>query len=251
MSLGARRSFSQTWEVSVEERKQSNLTTGQGESTPAGALDRRSFVRTATVGGAAAAALAAGGLGMPAFGATRNGNDIAPKSTPKLKDAGAGMHVGIGSVQMIACATLSRELSTCQVGQMGMDFSQLSVLAGFLEPILGILLGPGFSGPFAMSMYSLNQPTYDVNHGAGTIFGKGTIRSITKVAGITIEDAVAPFQVNATDGSRTGQRDSFFLSFTTPFWKTPGNPLATPSQVHSGWSQFGGELIVGEVSVTK
>jgi hypothetical protein len=235
----------------VEERKLSNLPAGQDESTSASGLDRRSFVRTATVGGAAAAALAAGGLSIPALGATRDGiHNITSKNVPTLKDAGAGMHVGIGSVQMIACATVSRELSTCQVGQMGMDLDQLSVLAGFLEPILGILLGPGFSGPFAMSMFSLSQPTYNVNHAAGTIFGKGIIRSITKVAGITIEDATAPFQVNATDGSRTGQRDSFFLSFTTPFWKTPGNPLATPSKFHKGWSMFGGELILGEISVT-
>lgn len=218
----------------------------------ASGIDRRSFVRTATVGGAAAAALAAGGMSVPALGSAKNGShSITSKNVPNLKDAGAGMHVGIGSVQMIACATIAKELTTCQVGQMGMDFSQLSVLAGFLEPILGILLGPGFSGPFAMSMFSLDQPTYDVNHSAGTILGKGTIRSITKVAGITIEDATAPFQVNATDGSRTGQRDSFFLSFTTPFWKTPGNPLATPSKFHKGWSMFGGEFILGEIRVTR
>ncbi|HEY2576147.1 MAG TPA: hypothetical protein VGI74_07545 [Streptosporangiaceae bacterium] len=236
----------------MEERKQSNLPAGQDESKPASALDRRSFVRTATVGGAAAAALAAGGLSMPAFGDTKNGtHKVTSKSVPTLKDAGAGMHVGIGSVQMIACATISRELVTCQVGQMGLDFSQLSVLSGFLEPILGILLGPGFSGPFAMSMFSLNVSSYDVNHAAGTIRAKGVVRSITKIAGITIEDATSPYIATSSDGSRTGQRDAYSLNFTTPFWKTPGNPLATPSTVHPGWSMFGGELIVGEISVTK
>jgi hypothetical protein len=205
------------------------------------------------VGGAAVAALAVGGLSAPAFAAASNG--AAPhstsKSVPTLKDAGAGMHVGIGSVQMIACATISRELTTCAVGQMGMDLEQLSVLAVFLEPILGKLLGPGFSGPFAMEMYSLNVSSYDVNHGAGTIRAKGVVRSITKVAGVLIEDATSPYLAVATDGSRTGQRDSYFLSFTTPFWKAHRNPLATPSTFHKGWSMFGGQLIVGEISVTK
>lgn len=237
----------------MKERKQSNFPAGQDETRPASAIDRRSFVRTATVGGTAAAALAVGGLSSPAFAAA--GNDVTPHSTgtavPTLKNAGAGMHVGVGSVQMIACATISRELVTCAVGQMGMDFSQLSLLAVFLEPFLGKLLGPGFSGPFAMEMYSLNVSSYDVNHRAGTIRAKGVVRSITKVAGVQIENATSPYLAVATDGSRTGQRDSYFLNFTTPFWKAHRNPLATPSKFHKGWSMFGGQFIVGEVSVTR
>lgn len=237
----------------MEERKQSNFSAGQDENGPASVIDRRSFVRTAAVGGTAAAALAVGGLSSPAFAAASNA--ATPHSTghtvPKLKNAGAGMHVGIGSVQMIACATISRELTTCAVGQMGMDFDQLSVLGTFLEPFLGGLLGPGFSGPFAMEMYSLNVSSYDINHRAGTIRAKGVVRSITKVAGVLIEDATSHYLAVATDGSRTGQRDSYFLNFTTPFWKVHRNPLATPSTFHKGWSMFGGHLIVGEINVTR
>lgn len=236
----------------MEQRKQTNLPADQDEAAFTSGIGRRSFVRAAAMGGAAATALAAGGLSAPALAAASNDTlDSAGTSVPKLKDAGAGMHVGIGSVQMIACATISRELTTCAVGQMGMDFDQLSVLAGFLEPFLGGLLGPGFSGPFAMEMFSLNVTSYDVHHAAGTIRAKGVVRSITKVAGILIEDATSPYLAVATDGSRTGQRDSYFLNFTTPFWRTPGNPLATPSKFHKGWSMFGGKLIVGDISVTR
>jgi hypothetical protein len=236
----------------------------QQESAQSSALDRRSFVRTATVGGATAAALAAaGGLASPAFAASGHSRHSGQaghsgqaaqaiqtdSSGPTLRDAGAGMHVGIGSVQMIACATISRTLTTCQVGQIGLTFSQLGALATFLEPILGILLGAGWSGPFAMEMYSKDVKTFEIDRPAGKMTAKGMVRSITKIAGVTIEDVTTPYLAVATDGR--GSQDSYFLSFTSPFWATPGNPLATPSTFHPGWSMFGGELIVGEVSVPR
>lgn len=207
-------------------------------------------MRTATVGGAAAAALAATGLGGSSALAATSGRAAATSSSaPTLQDAGAGMHTGIGTVQMLACASISRELVTCSVGQMGLDFTELSVLDNVLGPVLGPLFGPGFSGPFAMEMYSLNVASYDINRPAGVITAMGVVRSITKIAGILIEDATSPYLAVATDGSRTGQPDTYHLSFTTPFWSTPGNPLATPSTYHKGWSMFGGNLIIGEVSV--
>jgi hypothetical protein len=238
----------------VKEDK-SSLTAGRGEPAPSAGIDRRSFVRTATVGGATAAALAATGAlttsALAATNGTASHGGSTSDSVPTLKDAGAGMHVGIGSVQMMACATISRELTTCAVGQIGLTLSELSVLATFLEPILGFLLSPGWSGPFTMEMYSLNVKTYDVNRPAGRLTAKGTVRSITKIAGIMVEDATSPYIAVATDGRGGKNGDSYHLSFKTPFWSTPGNPLATPSTFHKGWSMFGGELIVGEVSVPR
>ena len=231
----------------------SGVTAGREESAPSEAVHRRSFVRTATLGGATAAALAAtGALSTSALAATngaasRDGSD----SLPTLKDAGAGMHVGIGSVQMVACATISRELTTCAVGQIGLTLSELPLLATFLEPFLGFLLSPGWSGPFTMEMYSLNVKTYDINRTAGKLTAKGVVRSITKIAGVMVEDATSPYIAVATDGRGRPGGDSYFLSFTTPFWATPGNPLATPSKFHKGWSMFGGELIVGNVGVPR
>lgn len=236
----------------MEERRPSGIIAGHEDPALSSAIDRRSLLRTATVGGATAAALAAAGLsGASALAATHGSDSRISNSVPTLKDAGAGMHVGMGSVQMVACATISRELTTCAVGQIGLTLSQLGALATFLEPILGFLLGPGWSGPFTMEMYSLNVKTYNIDRPTGVITAKGVVRSITKIAGVMIEDATSPYVAVATDGSRHGQPDSYFLSFTTPFWRTPGNPLATPSTFHKGWSMFGGELIVGEVSVPR
>lgn len=236
----------------MKERKQSNLPAGQGESRPASGLDRRSFVRTATVGGAAAAALAAGGMSLPAFGATRNrAPDVTSHNVPTLKDAGAGMYTGMDVMQMISGASIDRNLVTCQVGIVALDFNELLVLSEVVSNLLGIVLGPGDTGPFAMSMYSLSVSSYNVNHAAGTIRAKGIVRSITKIGGVTIENATAPYLSVATDGSRHGQRDSFSINFTTPFWKVPANPLATPSTFHKGWAMFGGDLIIGQISVTK
>lgn len=226
---------------------------GQEELAPSGAIDRRRFVRTATVGGAAAA-LAATALGStPALAASKDqGTGAGSNSVPTLKDAGAGMHSGLSTVQMMGCATISRELVTCAVGQFGLTLSELGALADFLLPYIGFLLAPGWSGPFAMEMYSLNVTSYDITRSSGKIKAKGTVRSITKIAGVMIEDATSPYVAVATDNhGRNDQPDSYYLSFTTPFWAAPGNPLATPSTFHKGWSMFGGELIVGNISVPK
>jgi hypothetical protein len=230
-----------------------SIPAGQEEPALSGAINRRRFVRTATVGGAAAA-LAATTLGStPALAAAKgHGTRAGSNSVPTLKDAGAGMHSGLSTVQMMGCATISRNLVTCSVGQFGLTLSELGALAEFLLPYIGFLLAPGWSGPFAMEMYSLDVTTYDVNRSSGVIRAKGTVRSITKIAGVMIEDATSPYVAVARDNhGRNDQPDSYYLSFTTPFWASPGNPLATPSTFHKGWSMFGGELIVGDISVPK
>jgi hypothetical protein len=150
---------------------------------------------------------------------------------------------------MMGVATISRELTTCAVAQMGLDLTQLSQLLLFLNPILGGILGPGWSGPFAMLMYSENVKSYNINRTTGVITATGTVRSITKIGGILIEDATSPYLAVGTDARRSGMPDSYFLNFTTPFWSRPLNPLSTPSTFHPGWSMFGGNLIVGQVNV--
>lgn len=203
---------------------------------------RRAFMRTSVVGGAAAALVGAGLSPVLAGSA-------AAASGPQLVDAGAGMHAGPGTLQMMGNATVSGDLVTCSVAQMGLDATQIEALQSTLGGLLGSILGNGFTGPFAMLMYSLDVTSYNITRSAGAIQAQGTLRSITKIGGALIEDAESPYLCVATDGSRTGKTDSFFLSFTTPFWSTKTNPLATPSNYVSGWSQFGGNLIIGDVSV--
>lgn len=217
-----------------------------GKASPdSSTFSRRAFVRTSVVGGAAAALLAA--ELSPALADSKQSSTAT--SSPELVDAGAGMHAGPGTLQMMGVATVAADLVSCSVAQMGLDLTQVEALQSAMGSVLGSMLGRGFSGPFAMLMYSLDVTSYDISRSSGVIRAKGTLRSITKVGGSMIEDAKSPYLCVATDGSRSGQPDSFYLSFTTPFWSTSANPIATPSQYVSGWSQFGGNLIVGEVSI--
>ncbi|HEX4701402.1 MAG TPA: hypothetical protein VH352_04670, partial [Pseudonocardiaceae bacterium] len=124
-----------------------------------------------------------------------------------------------------------------------------SDMVAVLQPVLSTLFGNGFSGPFAMLMFSEDVQSYDVNRTAKTIMAKGNMRSITKIGGVTIDDALTPYLAIATDNKAKGTPDTFFLSYKTPFWNTATNPLATPSQFVNGYSQFGGELIMGKVNV--
>jgi hypothetical protein len=181
------------------------------------------------------------------------GGGVAPaalaKSTaaagPTLVDAGAGFHAEMGTMQMLSAATISSKLVTCAVGQMGLNSDMVQALA----PVLGKVFGAGFTGPFAMLMFSENVTSYQIDRSAKTITAQGTMRSITKIGGLTIDDAMTPFLAVATDRKAGGAPDTFFLSYKTPFWNTATNPLATPSQFVSGFSQFGGELIMGQVNV--
>ncbi|HEX9336085.1 MAG TPA: hypothetical protein VF892_09370 [Pseudonocardiaceae bacterium] len=210
-------------------------------------VGRRAFIRTSAVGAAAVAATA---VAMT----TLSGGGVAPAaliSTPTaggsdtLTDAGAGFHAEMGTMQMLSAATISSKLVTCAVGQMGINSDMVAALA----PVLGSVFGPGFTGPFAMLMFSESVASYQIDRTAKTITAKGTMRSITKIAGVTIDDAMTPFLAVATDNKTKAGPDTFFLSYKTPFWNTATNPLATPSQFVSGYSQFGGELIMGQVDV--
>lgn len=210
---------------------------------PTNSHGRRAFLRTATMGAATVGALiASSGLAAPAFARTTSSS---AGSGMKLVDAGAGMHVGQDTMQMLSPFTVSRSLVTCAVAQMGLT----SDMVAALKPVLGAAFGSGFSGPFAMEMYSFNVTQYSVDRASKTITAKGTLRSITKIGGATIEDANSPYLCVAHDNKAKGSPDDFFLSFKTPFWSPSSNPLATPSQYVKGWAQFGNEAIIGEVTV--
>lgn len=221
-------------------------TTTGGDGVPQRNVGRRTFIRTSAVGAAAVAAtaVAISGMGGAAPTALASGG-VAATASDELTDAGAGFHAEMGTMQMLSAATISRELVTCAVGQIGMN----SDMVAALQPVLGTLFGPGFTGPFAMLMFAESVASYDIDRSAKTITAKGTMRSITKIAGLTIDDAMTPFLAVATDNKAKGTPDTFFLSYKTPFWNTATNPLATPSQFVSGFSQFGGELIMGQVNV--
>jgi hypothetical protein len=204
------------------------------------------------MGATAAAALAAIGIALPASATTTTTNST-PAGTPKLVDAAAGMHAGLSTVQMLGAATLSKNMVSCAVGQMGLGPDTLNMLAPVVGNQLGMALSPvlggGFSGPFAMLMYSLDVASYKIDRSAMTLTAQGTVRSITKIGGLSIEDASVPYVAVAQDNKTKGSEDTFFLSFKTPFWSVGFNPLATPSKFVSGWSQFGGSLIMGEANV--
>ncbi|HEY1575390.1 MAG TPA: hypothetical protein VGG05_28965 [Pseudonocardiaceae bacterium] len=207
-------------------------------------MGRRAFMRTSAMG---AAAVAAVGVAATAVGHAHHVPQVraAAASSPVLEDGGAGFHAEMGTMQMLSAATLSPKLVTCAVGQMGLN----SDMVAALQPVLGKVFGPGFTGPFAMLMFAEEVTSYDVDRSAKMITAKGTMRSITKIGGLTIDDAMTPFLAIGTDNKAKGTPDTFFLSYKTPFWNTATNPLATPSQFVSGFSQFGGELIMGQVNV--
>jgi hypothetical protein len=208
-------------------------------------VGRRTFIRTSAVGAAAVAAAAVGATAMAGGGVVPAAASTPTAASPELVDAGAGFHAEMGTMQMLSAATISSKMVTCAVGQMGLNSDMVQALA----PVLGKLFGAGFTGPFAMLMFSENVTSYKIDRAAKTITAQGTMRSITKIGGLTIDDAMTPYLAIATDNKAKGGVDTFFLSYKTPFWNTATNPLATPSQFVSGFSQFGGELIMGQVNV--
>jgi hypothetical protein len=110
-------------------------------------------------------------------------------------------------------------------------------------------------GPFEMLMYSETIDSYDVS--GTTIVISGTMRSITRMAGTVIDDAIHPFVAVAQDGVAPA-KDRWDLYYITPFWRQVpnllGNPLGsllcTPSDVIPGGCKFGGELFMGNVNAS-
>lgn len=95
-------------------------------------------------------------------------------------------------------------------------------------------------------------PTAAGDSFGGTIRATGTMRSITEVGGVIVDDVRHEFIAIAVDGPNDtfidGPTDTFNIHFKTPFWNTD-NPLCTTSSVVAGGCRFGGNLALGEVAV--
>src|SRR5919197_1260169 len=95
-----------------------------------------------------------------------------------LKDEGVGQYTDASVADQVSSFTINRSMVSCGVG---------TVAAGH------------FSGPFAMLMYAKDILSYQVSHATGVIQASGTMRSITQVAGNTVEDVVHQFVGIAVD----------------------------------------------------
>jgi hypothetical protein len=181
-------------------------------------VDRRSFLR-----GTVAGSVAVGSMGLvEGFGGIAGASVAA---APTLDDAGVGVYTDPSVAEQISAFTINRRMVSCAVGTVS---------------------GSG-SGPFAMLMFAVQIDSYDVRREAGEIVAMGRMRSITRVAGSTVEDTLHPFMAVGIDGKLQDGHppDRFETHFVTEFWN-PSNPLATPSDRHQGWVMFGGDVIEDE-----
>jgi hypothetical protein len=143
-----------------------------------------------------------------------------------LKDAGVGTYVDMSSAQQLSAFTINPRMVSCAVGT--------------------VALSPEFSGPFAMLMFATHLDHYVVNHAKGSLHAQGHMRSITHVAGQTVEDIEHEFAAIATDGRFKAKR--FDVHFVTPFWTPGSNAMATPSTDFDGLARFGGRLVTGFIN---
>jgi hypothetical protein len=158
----------------------------------------------------------------PAAPAPASSGRATPLLSGGLHDAGVGTYTDASVAHQVSNFTINERMVSCGVG---------TVAPG----------GPS-SGPFAMLMYATEIRRYDVERsGNRRILVEGRMRSITRMAGLTVEDAEHDFLAAAVDG-RGEVPDRFDVHFATPLW-SPQNPMATPSAVHPGWVRFGGAVI--------
>jgi hypothetical protein len=118
---------------------------------------------------------------------------------------------------------------------------------------VGTVVPNGTAGPFEMLMYSVGTHNYSVNPLTRTITASGRMRSITRVAGLIIEDVHHDFIAVAVDNQpghpQPNRADRFDTHFASPFWNL-SNPMCTPSPLVPGGCRFGGQLFLGDVSVS-
>jgi len=152
-----------------------------------------------------------------------------------LKDQGVGMYTDASVASQASTFTLNRTQVSCGVGTVNVG---------------------GAVGPFEMLMYSLSIDSYTVARNARTITATGKMRSITRVAGLVVEDTDGtglnppPHDYIALGFDKDSpQKDRFEIHFKTPFWNT-GNPLCTASDRVSGGCRFGGDLFLGDIVVS-
>lgn len=153
-----------------------------------------------------------------------------------LRQEGVGMYTDLSVASQASTFTLNRNQVSCGVGTVSAD---------------------GVLGPFEMLMYSLSVDTYAVDSTVPrTITATGFMRSITRVAGVIVEDTDGTglnepphFYVAIGQDKDSPQDDRFDIHFRTGFWNT-SNPMCMPSDVVEGGCRFGGELFLGNINAT-
>jgi hypothetical protein len=149
----------------------------------------------------------------------------------ELKNEGAGLYTDASVGNQVSTFTINPMMVSCGVGTLDAD---------------------GVFGPFEMLMFSTNKHAYIVNPPSKKITANGEMRSITRVAGVVVEDAIHDFIAIAEDKQpsrpQPNSTDTFNVHFRTTFW-TVGNPFCTPSDRVVLGCRFGGELFLGDVSV--
>jgi hypothetical protein len=196
-------------------------------------------MRTATAGAVAAGALAA----IPAL-ATPAG-----AATGEMVDVGVGSYGNMTTAMQLSWFSIDSNRVTCGVGTVALDTSMVTSMLPLLGPVVSTLpVAGGWTGPFAMLMYSTGIETFDVDRAGGMLRSTGRMISTTTAGGVTIEDVEHDFLALAHDGGDK-HPDMFSVHMTSPFWKVGSNPMATPSDQVDGWTMFGGELLMGKVVV--
>jgi hypothetical protein len=145
-----------------------------------------------------------------------------------IMDEGVGLYTDASVAGLVSTFTINRQIVSCGVGTFdpsAMPFDS-----------------------FGMLMYAKDTRSYKANHLTQTIRATGTMRSITQVNGITVEDVDHEFLAIALDRAGSRHPDRFDIHFASPFWNT-GNPFCTPSAEVAGGCRFGGELFSGDVTV--
>lgn len=180
-------------------------------------MDRRQVLRGIGLGSAMAlAAPALVGLDQrEAHADLRTG----PSAGPYMQDMGAGMYWDTSTAGQLSTWCIQPTLVQCAVGTLG---------------------AAGFSGPFAMLMYSVRIDDYDIDRPARMLTASGRMRSITIMGMLVEEDVEHDFVAVAVD-HRGVAPDRYETHFVTPMWNT-GNPMATPSTLRPGWVKFGGNV---------
>jgi hypothetical protein len=169
--------------------------------------------------------LVAGTAGIVGLAVRRPLSAVADEASDGLVDQGVGMYTDLSVANQISSFTINPTMVSCGVGTLAHGSS---------------------SGPFAMLMYSLHHDQYGIDRANGVVTVNGRMRSITRVAGSTVEDVqhhfLAVAQVKGPDGPR------FDVHFVTPFWNQ-SNPMSTHSTAVQGAVRFGGRLLLGEIVV--
>jgi hypothetical protein len=158
------------------------------------------------------------------------------QAAPGLQDEGVGMYTDMSVVFQASTFTINPQMVSCGVGT---------------------LVPGGALGAFEMLMYSVSINSYTLERTVPRrIIATGKMRSITRVAGLVIEDTDGSFLhqpphdfIAVAEDKDNPQKDRFSVHFKTNFWK-PGNPMCTASELFPGLCRFGGDVFLGNVVVS-